>query len=192
MISVHLMSEVEAKIETILFLSARPVSFKKLAKLIALSVVEVEEAVASLAEARNKEDSGIHVIVAERAVELGSNPAFGELVSSLTKEEVDSELTRPQLEALTIIAYRGPITKPEIEHIRGVNCTIIVRNLLMRGLIIEKDDQNRLQPVYTISSEMMRHLGIHQPKELPDYDTLHSNAKINQMLESLFHEEDVT
>lgn len=180
------MNELAAKIESILFLSARPVSFKKLAKLIEASETDVKNMVEVLREARNTEDSGIHVIVANNAVELGSNPEFAELVSSLTKSEIESELTRPQLEALTIVAYRGPITKPEIEHIRGVNCTIILRNLLMRGLIIEKEDAVRLQSTYSLSSEMLRFLGIRSVEELPDYEEFNKNDKISQMLDALF------
>jgi segregation and condensation protein B len=180
------MSELSAKIEAILFLSARPVSFKKLRSLLEVDDTEVKSAVEELKNMRNVDHSGIHVIVANNAVELGSNPAFSTLIGSLTKEEIESELTRPQLETLTIIAYRGPITKPEIEHIRGVNCTIILRNLLMRGLIIEKEDSVRLQPVYSLSSEMLRFLGIHDVAELPDYDEFHKNEKISNMLDALF------
>ena len=175
-----------AQIESILFLSVRPVSFKKLAKILGATVAEVEEAVYELQKSRNVQTSGIHVIVANSAVELGTNPDFSQLVSSMSKEESEGELTRPQLEALTIIAYRGPITKPEIEYIRGVNCTIILRNLLMRGLIVEREDVAKLQPVYTLSTEMMRFLGVHSEKELPDYQSLHTNAKIDSMLEALF------
>ncbi len=116
---------------------------------------------------------------------LGRIPSFADVLGSMTKEETESELTRPQLETLTIIAYRGPITKPEIEHIRGVNCSIILRNLLMRGLIIEKEDKVKLQPVYTIASELLRKLGVHGVEELPDYEDLHKNAKIGQLLDSL-------
>lgn len=184
------MNEIEAKIESILFLSARPVSFGKLAKLLEVKEKDIRGAVEELSKLRNVDTSGIHVIVANNAVELGSNPGFAEILSSLTKEEIESELTRPQLETLTIIAYRGPITKPEIEHIRGVNCSLILRNLLMRGLIIEKEDAARMQNIYTISSEMLRFLGIHSVEELPDFDEMHTNAKITQMLESIFNDQE--
>ena len=95
------------------------------------------------------------------------------------------ELTRPSLETLTIIAYRGPITKPEIEQIRGINCSLILRNLALRGLIEEADDAARLQPVYTVSVKFLRHLGIHAASELPQYEDLHGNERIGKMLEEL-------
>jgi segregation and condensation protein B len=183
------MTKLAAKIEAVLFLSARPVSFAKLSKLLEVQEKDVREAVESLSQERNIEFSGIHVIVVNNAVELGTNPAFADVLKEMSKEEIESELTRPQLEALTIIAYRGPITKPEIEHIRGVNCSLILRNLLMRGLIIEKEDKRRMQDIYTVSSEMLRFLGIHSVQELPDFGELHKNAKITQMLETLFEED---
>lgn len=184
------MSEIEAKIEAILFLSTRPVSFKKLSQVLEISENEVRATVESLSSNRNQPTSGIHVIIANNAVELGSNPAFAALLDALSREEMQGELTRPQLETLTIIAYRGPITKPEIEHIRGVNCSLILRNLLMRGLIIEKEDATRLVPAFTLAAETLRHLGIHRVEELPDYEELHKNEKIDQMLEALFNESD--
>jgi len=180
------MSELEAKIEAILFLSTRPVSFKKLASILKAKDSEVRIALESLSRIRNTDLSGIHVITANGAVELASNPNFADVLAAFSKEEVESELTRPQLETLTIIAYRGPITKPEIEHIRGVNCSLILRNLLMRGLIMEKEDPVRIQSIYTLSSEMLRHLGVHDVKELPDFDEFSSNKKIDQMLEAIF------
>lgn len=184
------MSDLAAKIESVLFLSARPISFGKLAKLLQVKEGEVRTAVEELALARNRAEYGIHVVIADHAVELGTNPEHAEVLKRLAKEETESELTRPQLETLTIIAYRGPITKPEIEHIRGVNCTLIVRNLLMRGLIVEKEDDVRLQPVYSLSSEMLRHMGLHSVDELPDYGELHQNAKIDQLLASVFAEDE--
>lgn len=179
------MNELAGKIEALLFLSTRPVSFKKLAKMLKVNIADLEQGITDLSKQRNIETSGIHVVIANGAVELATNPGFAELISGMRKEETTSDLTRPQLETLTIIAYRGPVTRPDIEYIRGVNCSVILRNLLMRGLIIEKDDEHRLQPAYSLSTEMLRHLGIHSLEELPDYKELHTHAKISQMLESL-------
>ncbi|MFA6522464.1 MAG: SMC-Scp complex subunit ScpB [Patescibacteria group bacterium] len=183
------MSEIAAKIEALLLLSARPVSFHKLAGILGIKELEAREAIEELVHYRNVPTSGIHVIVGEGAVELGTNPAFAEVISSMTKEETASELTRPQLETLTIIAYRGPVTKNEVEYIRGVNCSLIIRNLLMRGLIVEREEEGKIESYFTVSTEMLRHLGIHSVAELPDYESLHKHAKINEMLEAAFQKD---
>lgn len=184
------MNEFAAKIESILFLSTRPVSFHKLAKMLEIKESDVLKFLEELMQFRNVENSGIHVVISDAAAELGTNPAFSETLAKMSKEETESDLTRPQLETLTIVAYRGPITKPEIEHVRGVNCSLILRNLLMRGFIVERDDDKRLQPVYALSTEMLRYLGMHEVGELPDYEKFHENSKIDALLEAVFESKD--
>lgn len=179
------MNALSAKIEALLFLRTKPMSTQALSRALGATKDEIEQAVEALMTARNVDDAGVHVVKTSDGVALVTNPAFGEELAEQSKEDMQSELTRPQLETLTIIAYRGPITKAEIEHIRGVNCSIIVRNLLMRGLIDEREDDVKLLPVYSLTTDMLRHLGIHKVDELPDYEALHKNAKIDQMLHSL-------
>jgi len=184
------MNALSAKIESLLFLKTKSVSIGAIARALSEKKDAVEQAVADLMETRNVAESGIHVVQSDEGLVLVTNPAFGDLLAEQIKEDRQSELTRPQLETLTIIAYRGPITKAEIEHVRGVNCSLIVRNLLVRGLIEERDDEVRLLPVYSLTSDMVRHLGIHSLQELPDYEALHKNAKIDQLLHSLEEDSD--
>ncbi len=183
------MKDLAGKIESILFLSTRPVSFAKLAKMLSVKENEIKDALEELGQKLNVADSGVHLVVAGAAAELATNPQFAEILEKMSKEEVESELTRPQLETLTIIAYRGPISKPEIEQIRGVNCSLILRNLMVRGFILEREDKKFFQPVYTLSTEMLRHLGVHTVEELPDYDKFHNDKKIDSLLEAVFKTE---
>lgn len=179
------MNELVGKIEALLFVATKPMSVKQLATILHAQIADVDSAIAELALIRNIESSGIHVLTGEEGITLVSNPGFAELTASLAKEDIEPELTRPSLETLTIIAYRGPMTKPEIEAIRGVNCTLILRNLLMRGLIIEDEDVVKLQPIYAISNDALRYLGLHSVKELPEYETLHGSAKIDTLIAAL-------
>ena len=179
------MSSLIPKIEALLFLKTKPVKLKTMARALDAKLEEVSKAVDALAQKRNTSDSGIHLVVSDEGVVLVSNPELAEMLADQTKEDLQAELTRPQLETLTIIAYRGPVTKAEIEQIRGVNCSVILRNLLMRGLIDEREDDVKLLPVYTLTADMLRHLGIHSVQELPDFEQLHKHAKIDQMLESM-------
>lgn len=181
----ELMNELSAKIEAVLFVATKPMLAKQLAKILDVSIEDVDAAILELVAVRNADQSGIHVITGEEGVQLVSSPRFADVVSALAKEDVDSELTRPSLETLTIVAYRGPMTKPEIEAIRGVNCTLILRNLLVRGLIAEEEDAMKLQAVYTLSNDALRYLGLHDVKELADYDVLHGNNKIDKLLETI-------
>jgi segregation and condensation protein B len=182
------MENLVAILEACLFVAAKPVSMKELARVTGVSETAVAVAVEDLARQRNSEHSGVHVLVLDETVQLVSSPACAEIVGKIVKDEFPPELTRPSLEALTIIAYRGPVTKPEIEAIRGVNCSLILRNLLLRGLVEERDDAQRLQPVYTLSSDALRYLGLHSKEELPDYATLHANAHIDKLLSAVMSE----
>jgi segregation and condensation protein B len=179
------MSPLSAKIEAVLFVATKPMPMKHIASICDASLTDVEAAVVEISAIRNTDASGIHLVNGEEGVMLVSNPLFAETVATFAKEDVEPELTRPSLEALTIVAYRGPITKPEIEAIRGVNCTLILRNLLMRGLVDEREDAIKLQPVYSLTNDAMRYLGLHDVRELPDYDELHGNGKIEKLLATL-------
>lgn len=179
------MDVLQGKIEALLFVATKPLPVKQLARLLGEAEAAVREAVETLLAERNASPSGVHVLFHEDAVQLVTNPAYAKDVQEFTEAELDPELTRPSLETLTIVAYRGPVTKPEIEAIRGVNCSLIVRNLLMRGLLSEKDDVIKMQPVYALSPDALRYFGVHRVEELPDYTELHANARIEQLLASL-------
>lgn len=179
------MDVLQGKIEALLFVATKALPVKQLARLLGEKEDAVRAAVEALVAARNASEGGMHMLVHEDTVQLVTNPAYAQDVLMFTEAELDPELTRPSLETLTIIAYRGPVTKPEIEAIRGVNCSLIVRNLLMRGLIVERDDAVKMQPVYALSTDALRYFGVHRVEELPDYGELHSNARIAQLLEQL-------
>lgn len=179
------MDELKGKIESVLFVATKPMSVRNVAKVLQAADGDVRAAIDALAAERNASPSGIHVLVNGDDVQLVTNPAYADVVNAMTAVELDQELTRPSLETLTIIAYRGPVTKPEIEAIRGVNCSLILRNLLMRGLIEERDDVVKMQASYRLSADALRFFGVHRVEELPDYATLHANAKIDQLLQNL-------
>lgn len=179
------MTALQSKIEAILFVATKPLSVKQLCRAIDGEEQDVRNALAVLLAAKNVETSGTHIVQNGDDVQMVTNPACAKLVEDYLNVELDPELTKPSVEALTIIAYRGPITKPEIEAIRGVNCSLIVRNLLLRGLIVEQDDAMKMQPVYSLSTDALRFFGAHKVEDLPDYGELHTNAKIEQLLAAL-------
>lgn len=165
-----------AQLEVLLFVSGKPLQFKALAKILALSHNQLQELVIHLKKKYNTNSSGIHIVEQGEHIQMVTHPDAHELVEQFVKKELTGELTRPQLETLAIIAYRGPIAKPHIEEIRGVNCSLIVRNLLIRGLIEEKITDEEF-PAYAVTVDFMRFLGIKQPSDLPNYKTL--NGSLN-------------
>ncbi len=172
----------ESQIESILFASGKPLSLKQLAKICGRSKEEVEVVLDKIKAKYNQPQSGIHLLENQEKYQLVVNPQNAKLVEDLVKEEVVSDLTRPQLETLTIIAYRGPITKLELERLRGVNCSLILRNLIIKGLIEVKEDKVVENNIYTISLKFMQHLGITTVEELPEYDKLSKAEEIESYL----------
>ena len=176
------MQNLSGIIEACLLAAAKPIFVKDLVAVTGATITEVTVAISELSKLRNVVSSGIHVLTHDGAIQLVSNPDYADCVSKMVKDELTPQLTRPSLEALTIIAYRGPVTKPEIEAIRGVNCSLILRNLLVRGLIEERPDILGLQIAYSLSTDALRFLGLHNQAELPDYATLHANVQIDKLL----------
>lgn len=166
------------EIEALLFVAGDDVSTKNLAAHCHISVGQVEDVVHALEKKYNNE-SGVVMIRSGAHLRLATNPAIAESVGKYMHANVEGELTRPQLETLTIIAYRAPISKHEIELIRGVNCTLILRNLMMRGFVEEEHDA--LETTYRATTEFLRFLGLRATKELPEFDALSSKELIDQL-----------
>jgi len=169
-------------IEAILFISARPMSVKRLAKLVEVEEAAVVEALAALAREYQEREGGLAIVQHEGEVQVVTASAEAPVIQRFIKDETTGELTKPSLEALTIIAYRGPITKVDLEKIRGVNCSLILRNLMMRGLVEQVEDPRRLVSTYTVSVDFLRFLGLTSLAALPDYERLHSAEAIERFL----------
>ncbi|MFA7314364.1 MAG: SMC-Scp complex subunit ScpB [Candidatus Magasanikbacteria bacterium] len=166
--------DIVSVIESILFVASKPLVVVKIAKSLDVEKTKVEEALNSL-ENKYTAISGIHLIRIGDNVQLVSNPENTEFVEKFTKTEFKEDLTKAQLETLTVVAYRGPITRAEIENIRGVNCAVILRNLMIRGLVNEFEDEEHILPVYELSIDALRFLGLGSIVDLPDYESLHNN-----------------
>lgn len=176
------MSSLKSQIESLLFISNQPFSMKKLASLTKSDKTKVNQAVDELMEEYNKEGKGIGVSKIGEKVQMVTGSSNAKLVANYIKEETTGELSRAALETLTIVAYRGPIAKAELEQIRGVNCSVILRNLQMRGLVEGKEDKKKMQSAYNITFDFLKFLGLNDQSELPDYEKLNSSAAIEKIL----------
>jgi segregation and condensation protein B len=179
-----------ASLEAILFASSKPVSVRRLAELTETSADDVIAALTELAERLDAQESGIMLQRNGHDAELVTRPEAAELVKKTIKTEASGELTRPQLEALTILAYRGPMTRPEIEQIRGVQSALILRNLMIRGLVEEKEDARLGQPTFAVTFEFLNALGMPSVESLPEYEALRGHAAIADVLAQLEQQPD--
>ncbi len=173
----------KSQIESLLFISAKPMSARQLAGIIKKETKEIEEAGDSLVEEYKAGKKGVQIIKNGTNYQMVSSPENAKLIQEFINDETTGELSRPSLETLTIIAYRGPISKIDLDRIRGVNCSLIVRNLLLRGLIEAKADKKKNETYYTVTLDFVRFLGVNDIRELPDYERLHQDDTIERVLE---------
>jgi len=172
----------KSKIESLLFITTRPLSVNKIAELIEGDKVEVKAELDKLFEEYNQPGKGVNLQKIGSDYQMVTNADNSKMISEFLKEEITGELTPASLETLTVIAYRGPITRAELELIRGVNCSIILRNLMIRGLIEEIEDKKNMVEKYQITFDFMKHLGITEPGQLPEYEHLNSAEALEQLL----------
>lgn len=175
----------DARIEAVLFATAQAMTVKRLSELLQAETAEIKEALDVLAERLEASGSGVQLLAHGSEAELVTRPEAAELVRAAIKAEATGELTRPSLEALAILAYRGPMTRPELEQIRGVQSALILRNLMMRGLAEMKEDVRLGQPTYAVTSDFLKHLGVDRIDALPDFDALHGHPVVEQVLKEL-------
>jgi segregation and condensation protein B len=172
------------KIEALLFYKGEPMTTKALAKLMGERVDSVSAALdelrASLA------GRGIVLLEKDDSFTLGTTPAMSEMIESMRKEELSKDLGKAALETLSIILYKGPIARSEIDWIRGVNSSFIIRNLMVRGLVekIQNPEDTR-SFLYRPTFDLLGNLGISHIEELPKY------TEVRQRLEHFIEEQDL-
>jgi segregation and condensation protein B len=163
--------EIKQKLESILLFKGQPVPFKELAKLLETDEGAIKSTARDLA--KEFEGRGMTVVMNEHECELVTSPAAGELLSSLQKQESETDLSSATLETLSIVLYMGPIARSMIDYVRGVNSQFTIRTLLIRGLI-EKDPHSKT-PKYIASLDTIKYLGLNKTDELPNYADVKSS-----------------
>ena len=168
--------DISARIEALLFYKGEPVSVRFLAETLNIDEETVREALASLE--RSLEGRGIVLVRIDDEVMLGTAPAMGQMIETLVKDELNKDLGRAGLETLSIVLYRGPIARSEVNYLRGVNSNHILRALLVRGLIEKVEEVGKeggtRSTVYRPTFELLSYMGVRNVKELPEYEEMHA------------------
>ncbi len=178
------MSDLTKKIEATLFYLGEPVSKNSLAKTLEVSKKELMEALLELEE--SIKERGLKVVDHNDEVTLVTAPELSSLIEKIVKEERERDLGRAGIETLSIIAYKAPVTKKEIEYIRGVNSQYALRSLLLRGLVERKASQKDERMVqYSITGDALRHLGLTNISELPEYNEVRKSIEVSTAEEEI-------
>jgi segregation and condensation protein B len=172
------MTPLAQKIEALLFLAGEAVALEEMPRVLECSG---EDVLAALAEIRQElHDGGLTLIQTETHVQLTTSPRVGSFVANFVQTEAQS-LSAAAAETLSIIAYRGPLERSEIDLIRGVDSRRMVRQLLARGLV-RKTDDTKLRARYIITEEFLQFMGLQKREELPRFAELSDPEKIQALL----------
>jgi len=156
-----------AKIEAMLFVSAEPVALAQLVTALDVTASVVERGLKELEESLS--EHGLRLQRNAGRVQLTTAPELASQVEQFLGLEATTHLTRAALETLAIIAYQQPVTRPQVDSIRGVNSDSMLKSLLSKGLVQEagRADGPGRPILYSTTPEFLQHFGLSSIIELP-------------------------
>ncbi len=167
-------------LEAFLFIKGESQLKKDIESVLNISGTELSELIQKLKEKYT--GSGLTVIETETECALVTSEDVSSFIEEIEKGERGGELSKASLETLAIILYKNGATRSEIDYIRGVNSSFILRNLYLRGLITKSDGEKKSRGArYVPTAELVRFLGITDLTELPGYQDIVSS--INQAVD---------
>ena len=158
--------------ESILFVAGDPVYIEELARLFCVEKKRMEELLSSAQERYAGEGKGVLLYVTDTTVQLVSNKAYDNFVVDFLQPAQIRSFSQSMLETLTIVAYRQPVTRSEIDAVRGVRSEYSVSQLIRLGYIEEcgrKDVPGRPM-LFCTTDKFLRKFGLHSLDELPEYE----------------------
>lgn len=157
------------QLEAVLFFKSEPLTTKELSKLLDMSESDVLVAIEELTQ--SLQGRGITLMHEGDTYMLATAPEASELIARITKEELEKDPGKAGMEVLAILLYQGPQTRAQIDHIRGVNSTFALRQLMIRGLVERSDNpQDARSFLYSPTLELLSFLGVSSRDELPAFE----------------------
>lgn len=175
--------DIKSGLESLLFVSGEPMSFGKLGKVLGESEGAIRGKAEELLREYHERGGGLRLVIAGDKVQMVTAGENAEAVEKLLKIDVEGDLSRSALETISIIAYRGPLSRAEIEEIRGVNTSFTLRQLAIRGLVEKLDNPNDARAyLYRLSFDFLRNLGVEKAEDLPRYQELRDRELVSERI----------
>lgn len=161
--------EKKSLIEAMLFISGEPVTLPVLKNIIELPEIEIKQLLEDLIREYREKDSGLLIIEIANGYQMVTNPSYAQWIKKFKSTNASSRLSMPALETLSIIAYKQPIIKAELEHLRGVNSDGVIKTLLDRRLvkIMGRKEVPGKPLLYCTTREFLQYFGLKDLTELP-------------------------
>lgn len=164
---------ITSAIESLLFVSGEPLAIKDLAKILECEIEYLSEVMKEMAEDYNNDKNrGLKLITLNGMYQLVTKTQNSQYIQKLLKKNTRQSLSQASLESLAIIAYKQPITRVEVDEIRGVKSDSAIQRLLEKGLI---EETGRLEvpgrPIlFGTTDEFLRHFALGDLNELPSIE----------------------
>ncbi len=161
--------DLNKKIEAVLLYKNEPISVNELSKILLVATDEVRESITKLQEFYK--ERGIVIVSDGEKITFGTSSSTSNIISAIQKAELSRDIGKAGLETMAIILYKAPVSRREIDYIRGVNSGFILRNLMVRGLVERAEGvEGERSFSYKPTLELIRYLGITKKEELPQFD----------------------
>ncbi len=171
-------SELQSQIEAILFIAEEPVKIAKIAKFLKIKKEVCRKMIENLKNLYKTNNSGLQIIEKRDTIQLVSHKKHGQIIAKFLNKTLEESLTKAMLEVMAIIVYRGPLTRAQIDYIRGVNSSFLIRNLAIRGLIEKKENpEDSRSYLYEASFDFLKNIGLDKLEDLPDYKKLQEKSQ---------------
>ena len=169
---------IPALLEALLFVADGPVEVSQLAKTLAVESEVIYRGVQQLDEEYRNAGRGLRVQEYNGKFQLVTQPTFAPLIETFLNLDLTTRLSAPALETLAIVAYRQPVTRAQIEAVRGVDSSAMLRSLVQRGLIQENGRLDGVgRPIlYSVTENFMHHFGLTGLNELPALETTEADT----------------
>lgn len=175
--------KIKSVIESILFARGEEMSLSQLAKVLEIKEREIVDAIEELILEYKENKKGFNIVKNGKSVQMVTNSENAEFVEKTIKRNLQENMSRTALEVLAIVAYRGPVSRADIEAIRGVNSSFTLRNLLMRGLILKSTNENDQRGyLYNISTEFIKKMGMDKIEDLPNYENMSKDKRVESIV----------
>jgi segregation and condensation protein B len=157
-------------IEAVLFAVGNPVSIRELGELLELNDKQIKRHLSEMSEEYDRDSRGLYLVEFNNKVQISTKPEYGDYIKRFVKPDSRQNLSQAALETLAIVAYKQPITKAEIDEIRGVRSERAIATLLERGLIVESGrlDTTGRPIIYSTTEDFLKYFGFKSISELPE------------------------
>ncbi len=186
------MTHIKGIIESILFVSEKPVTVNQLRDVIeGMDSNEIKKGIMALQEEYAQRKSGIVIMEIAGGYQMMTNPTYAMYLRKFYSHRHKERLSKPALETLAIVAYKQPVSRQDIELIRGVNSDGVVNHLVNKGLIkiIGRKDVPGRPYIYGTTKQFLEYFGLRSLSDLPKLEDFSSLEPMEELEEKALSEE---